>query len=818
MAERNVTFLILAKDFASGVMDRVGGSTDRAAKKLRDLNTIGLGPVATAGAALGPALLPVMGAAVVGTAALGIAFAGAGAAAGVFGAVAKSTFTEVADASKKSDDLRTKIRLLNSEISLSAGNTKKEAALTKARNQAMLEYRARLQELPAPTRAAVLALDGLKSGWQRFVDAQKPTVLPLMARGMDALARALPKLQPLFDAGARAARGLLGAFEYFVSGGMLDSAVRFLANTAGPAFESFGGILISFASGLGSLFAPFIQTVPGVVGGLDDISLAFAGWARGTGQQGVRDLIAYVVTNGPAMGDFFSGLASSIGTLAQAAAPLAPISLAIATGLTQIINALPQPVLTAMVGSFIAWSVALRGAMIITQLASIVGIFAGAIVGVTAVLTGSTLATEANTAAKVAFAITTGIVTVAQWAWNAALIVGAGAMALLTSPIFLVIAGIALLAAGFIYAYRHSERFHAIVQAAMHGAAAAIRWLGDAFTTVWSTIQRWWSNTLGFFSALPGRIMGAVLAFPGMYARFWRWTMERAAYYIGYGIGRTIRFFMDLPGQAMRAVRALQGMWSVFWLAVWNRAKTLTINGANAVAAFFSSLPGRAGRAVSSLWGRISGAFSSAYSNMRSYASRAVSGAVAYFSQLPGRAWSAIRSTPGRIQSVFSGAGSWLYSAGRNIIMGLVSGIGNAAGAAVGEARRIAGSIVSGVMSGLGIGSPSRVMADKVGRWIPPGIMVGLRSAMPALLGDVGSAMSDVSDAASVSARSSFDLGVGGGPAGPQSLPAGLGRRGGDTIVIQVSGALDPMAVGKQLVQILSRWATLNGKTFELST
>jgi len=405
MAERNVTFLILAKDFASRVMKNVGDSTDRTAQKLRNLNVIGLGPLATTAAALGPALLPVLGAAAVGTVGLGAAFASAGAAVGVFGAVFATTFKEVADASKKSDDLRDKIRLLNQEISMAPFGTVKQSTLIKSRDKALLEYRARLALLPAPTRAAVMALDSLKTAWQNFVDSVKPGTLSIMTRGFSLLTSIIPKLRPLFIAGAQAANELLVAIQGFVNRGGLDRFINFLSAKALPTLEQFGGIAISLGAGIGYLLAPFLTTTDGIVNGIDRLSLAFAGWARGPGAAGVQRIIDYVNANGGRMGALLLGIATSIGSLAQAAAPLAPVSLAIATSLTQIINAIPQPVLTGIVAAFIAWSVAMQGAMIVTRLMGAVSVFAGVITGLTTAMLGQTLATEANTAAKVAYAI-----------------------------------------------------------------------------------------------------------------------------------------------------------------------------------------------------------------------------------------------------------------------------------------------------------------------------------------------------------------------------------------------------------------------------
>jgi phage-related protein len=86
---------------------------------------------------------------------------------------------------------------------------------------------------------------------------------------------------------------------------------------------------------------------------------------------------------------------------------------------------------------------------------------------------------------------------------------------------------------------------------------------------------------------------------------------------------------------------------------------------------------------------------------------------------------------PGQIKSVFSGAGSWLYGAGRNILKGLTSGMKGAVGEAISAAKHAAQQVIGGLKSALGIASPSKVAADEVGRWIPPGITEGIAKQMP---------------------------------------------------------------------------------------
>ena len=61
------------------------------------------------------------------------------------------------------------------------------------------------------------------------------------------------------------------------------------------------------------------------------------------------------------------------------------------------------------------------------------------------------------------------------------------------------------------------------------------------------------------------------------------------------------------------------------------------------------------------------------------------------------------------------------------------NGICNAAGWFRRQVQSFFSGIVDGVKGALGIHSPSKVFADEIGKWIPPGIGVGIEAEMPDL-------------------------------------------------------------------------------------
>lgn len=65
---------------------------------------------------------------------------------------------------------------------------------------------------------------------------------------------------------------------------------------------------------------------------------------------------------------------------------------------------------------------------------------------------------------------------------------------------------------------------------------------------------------------------------------------------------------------------------------------------------------------------------------------------------------------------------------GSDIVNGLINGIGAMAGALWSAAQSIASSALSAIKSFLGIASPSKVMRDQVGKWIPSGVAVGIEA------------------------------------------------------------------------------------------
>lgn len=136
----------------------------------------------------------------------------------------------------------------------------------------------------------------------------------------------------------------------------------------------------------------------------------------------------------------------------------------------------------------------------IVPLAVAVGTLVAAFVLAEKALKIATVATNLWKAAQTAASVATKVWAGAQWLLNTAME---------ANPIGLVIVAIIALVAGIIYAYKHSEKFRAIVQAAMHGVVAAFNWVKDAVAGAAHWIAQKFGEAVAFVKSIPGKLLGA---------------------------------------------------------------------------------------------------------------------------------------------------------------------------------------------------------------------------------------------------------------------------------------------------------------------
>lgn len=260
--------------------------------------------------------------------------------------------------------------------------------------------------------------------------------------------------------------------------------------------------------------------------------------------------------------------------------------------------------------------------------------------------------------------------------------------------------------------------------------------LPQFFTGLWTTIttalQNFWNSIVSFFTQ----------GIPNFMNQVKDWFMhlpENLGYALGFAIGKLIKFGADAIIWAGQAIPQL----------------------INNIGTFFSQLPGKIWNFLTQAIEKIKTWGSNCISYVVSNFPRFVSSVISFFQQLPGKIWtelskvvtnigrwvgsmvsSAASNLPRFVSSVINIIGQLpgkVVSIGGNIVRGIWNGISGAAGWLWNQITGFCNGIVNGIKSALGIHSPSRVMADVVGKNMVLGIGQGFADNMQS----VTSTMSD---------------------------------------------------------------------------
>lgn len=357
----------------------------------------------------------------------------------------------------------------------------------------------------------------------------------------------------------------------------------------------------------------------------------------------------------------------------------------------------------------------------------------------------------------------------AQWAVN---------LAMTANPIGLIIAAIAALVGGLVLAYKKSETFRKVVDAAWAGIKAVIGAVVDwitgtavpAFVAAWQwfrdatqPIVDWFkTNVAPVFTALAQLIMAnfsliaqaatwlwssKIQPVLSLLASGWQaaWTAVSAVW--GEVWNRIQAYWKAIGPPLFAAIRTTVDILKVYWGVVWNIISTTVSKAFNIikgiVQAALAVITGvlKAATAVlrgdwSGAWNAMKGVVSGAWSGIRSTVSAAIGDVVAR-----------VRGVKDQIIGAFSGAASWLLNAGKELIQGLIDGIKAMAGK-VGSAIGGVASKIKGFLPGSPVKEgPLRSWNNGgAGKRLMTMLADGITDGSPAVQRVMQRAMSDATD------------------------------------------------------------------------
>lgn len=171
-------------------------------------------------------------------------------------------------------------------------------------------------------------------------------------------------------------------------------------------------------------------------------------------------------------------------------------------------------------------------------------------------------------------------------------------------------------------------------------------------------------------------------------------------------------------------------------------------NAINAVVNFFSELPGKIAEFFSQVISRVAEWASNLLSNMRDGANNAINAVAEFFSQLPGKVadflsqviskitqWASDMANKARegarnvvqnVTSTLRELPSKVLSIGKDVVTGLWNGISSAGSWIRSKISGWCSGIINSIKSFFHIGSPSKLMRDEIGKWLPRGVAEGI--------------------------------------------------------------------------------------------
>lgn len=200
----------------------------------------------------------------------------------------------------------------------------------------------------------------------------------------------------------------------------------------------------------------------------------------------------------------------------------------------------------------------------------------------------------------------------------------------------------------------------------------------------WDTVKRWTGKVWGWIS--------------NFVAASW----ELIKKWVAAGFGFLVKLFLNFTGPGL-IIKHWDRIKATFAAGV-EFAKSVVRAGFQLVVSyvrFLASIPGR-------VW--------EIFKSAATKASEALAGII-----------TAVKALPGKILSALAGIAGKMHSIGADVVTGIMEGIRSMGSWLVSQLGSwVADKIPGPIRKALGINSPSQVMADEVGRWIPAGIARGI--------------------------------------------------------------------------------------------
>lgn len=304
------------------------------------------------------------------------------------------------------------------------------------------------------------------------------------------------------------------------------------------------------------------------------------------------------------------------------------------------------------------------------------------------------------------------------------------------NPLVEAIAVFAAVAAALVGLYQTNETFRNAVNTLFEQISAAVmpvlQQLGALFTSIAAAIAPVVSTVLSM-------LIPAIVSLATMVGEYVANIIATVMPVISSVLGAVQTAMPAIQAAIETALGVIEGVWNTVWPAIQAVLETVfsVISGVvgtvmGAISAVITAVMQAVSGDWEGAWNTISGFLSGIWETMKSTVSGAIDGVIQFFIDLPGN-----------ILDALGDFGSLLLDAGGDLIDGLINGIKGAAGAVGDMLLGIVDDAIGGVLSFLGIASPSKLMAE-IGGYTMEGFTVGVDRQAVYAMKEVRASFADV--------------------------------------------------------------------------
>ena len=254
--------------------------------------------------------------------------------------------------------------------------------------------------------------------------------------------------------------------------------------------------------------------------------------------------------------------------------------------------------------------------------------------------------------------------------------------------------------------------------------------IGEVFAEIVTDLVEWGqqmlSNASMAMSNMLSQVNSIIQELPGKI-----WT------HLVNAVNRVIAWGQQMVSNASTAASNMLSKVSGIIQELPGKIWTHLVNTVNKVVAWGQQMVSNASTAASNMLSKVSSTLQQLPGKVWDYLSQAAQKVVTWGTQLAQKGAAAATQLFNSIVNGLSSLPSKMAEIGSNIVSGIWNGISSGWNWLTNKVSNLANSLLDAAKDALGINSPSKEFADKVGRWIMPGVGKGLDKSMPATLKDM---------------------------------------------------------------------------------